>query len=239
MSDKHNLYFVRILQEAFEKPDKATSLKSALEEINSLGRTPEFREGFENFKKFIQIIDDHAISEAELTGDIKYEMLQSRMIDFITDTFMESAEEKQAMVEFIKNNPELYSEFEKRREELRDFLPPKTMVEIEIERDGNPFGVYRLENHFDHIAINGIPPGEYAIRLSTGLLLWQGRLDEMDILWHLVHPGEKLPAAAETESFRQKATMVIDLMEGEAKLEVFPGLESGTIVLSFRKENEA
>jgi hypothetical protein len=237
MSNGDNLYFIRILQEAFKSPDSTTSLKSALEAIISMGKDPNYRKGFKNFQGLMKVIDKYAASEKDQMGDIKSEMLRSRIIDFITDTFEGTDEERRAIIGFIAKNPELASEFKKMQAALEAFLPGPPAIEIEIEKNGMRHGAFKLGKDADSIMIGDIQPGDYIIKLSTGLYLWQGRLNAEDVLWRMAFPGRKLPAAAETKAIRQDATVAAELLDGEAKLEVFPGLETGTMLLTFKRAN--
>jgi hypothetical protein len=237
MSNGDNLYFIRILQEALKSSDSTTALKSAMEVIISMGKDPKYQEGFKNFQGLMKVIDKYAVSEKDQMGDIKFEIIRSRIVDFITNTFEGTDEERRIIIGFIAENPELASEFKKIQTELEAFLPSSPSIEIEIEKNGIRHGIFKLAEDADSIMIGDIQPGEYVIKLSTGLYLWQSRLNAEDVLWRMAFPGRKLPAAAETKAIRQDATVMAELLDGEAKLEVFPGLETGTMLLTLKRTN--
>jgi len=237
MSDGNNLYFVRILQAAFLERDRTRVLKSAMEEIIALGNAPEYREGYRNFQNLMKALENEVVPDVALVDDVTAETLEARMLDIVTNSIEGSEDDKQVVMQLIQENPELRLALQEMRNSLAILFPGDPAVEIEVEKDGFSFGLYRLEAGIDRIVIPGIQEGEYAVKLSTGLLLWQGRLRAEDILWHLAFPGQKLPAAAETKMLRQQPILASDLLDGEVRLELFPTLESGTIVLTFKRPN--
>ena len=233
MPNDQRLYFVRILQAALAERDRTQALKIAIEEITSLGKRPEYREGFQNFQNLIRALDDQAVLDRDLLQDVRSEYLEARTLDILTDTFTGTEDEKRALKGLIQDDPELAHSLELMRKDLVSRLPERTEVEIEVEKGQLSFGLYRLEKGFDRIVIPGIQPGDYSIKLSTGLLLWEGQLESKQLLWSLAFPGQKLPAAAESRRVDQQTTVTSELMGGEIRLVVLPGLESGTIVLIF------
>jgi hypothetical protein len=237
MSDGNNLYFVRILQAAFLERDRTRALKSAMEEIISLGNAPEYREGYRNFQNLMKALENEVVPDVALVDDVTAETLEARMLDIVTNSIEGSEDDKQVVMQLIQENPELRLALQEMRNSLAILFPGDPAVEIEVEKDGVSFGLYRLEAGIDRIVIPGIQEGEYAVKLSTGLLLWRGRVKAKDILWQLAFPGQKLPAAAETKMLRQQPILASDLLDGEVRLELFPSLESGTIVLTFKRPN--
>lgn len=233
MPNDQRLYFVRILELAFKKRDRTQALRTAIEEITFLGKMPDYREGFHNFQNLIRALDDQAVLDKDLQQEVRSEYLEARILDILSDTFTGTEEEKRTLTELIQDDPELASSLELMRKNLTSLLPGKIELEIEVEKGQLSFGLYRLEKGLDRIVIPGIQPGDYTIKLSTGLLLWEGQLSAEQLLWHLAFPGQKLPAAAESRRLDQQATVTSELLDGEIRLVVLPGLESGTIVLNF------
>lgn len=234
-SNGHNLYFIRILQAAFQEQDRPRALKSALEEIVALGNTPEYREGFENFQNFLKVLEDEVVSDADLRDDVAAEALEAKLLDIATNSLEGTDEDKQLLRQFIEENPELRSGVKAMLRILGTRPSGNPLVEVEVEKEGLSFGLYRLEPGMDRIVIPGIQEGQYTVRLSTGWLIWEGRLLAKQVLWHLANPGARLPAAAETQIIRQKSEMTSEVLAGAAILELFPGLESGTLLLTFKR----
>jgi hypothetical protein len=235
MIENQNLYFIRLIQKAFRSPDKKRALKTAIDEIESKSKLAEYREGYRNFQAFLRAIDKYASSEPEIASGLAAEIIESKMIDILTNTFQGNEKDKRAIMELIKADAGLISDFEALKPEISEFLPEEASIMIEILKDGRPYASLAYEPFATLISVKGITPGGYAMRLSTGLLLWEGQLQEKELIWTKAFPKEKVKAAAETKAIGLKASLSKPLLNGELTLEVFPGLESGAIQLSVRK----
>jgi hypothetical protein len=231
MTENQNLYFIRLLQEAFRNPDRKRAMKAAIDEIESKSTLAEYREGYRNFQAFLQAIDKYASSEPEIASGLGAEAMESKMIEILTNTFEGNEKDKQAIIELIKADPGLLSDYEALKTEISEFLPAETAIMIEILKDGRPYTSFAYKPLSSLISVKGITPGSYAIKLSTGLLLWEGHLQEKELIWTKAFPKEKVKAAAETKAIGRKASLSKLLLNGELTLEVFPGLESGAIQL--------
>ena len=81
------------------------------------------------------------------------------------------------------------------------------------------------------LRISDIRPGDYAIRLSTGRLLWSGNLQEGDLIWARAFPTAALPLAADTGDSRAVWTQEMKCLRNEIVMRVYPGIEHGMIGL--------
>jgi hypothetical protein len=234
---ENNLYFIQLLQKAFKSSDRKLAFKAAIEEIKSKGKLPEYREGYDNFLAFINAIEEYLLSQPELIEDLKAGIIETKMIDLLTDTFSGSDKEKREIITLIKADPEMRLAYNELKVEIAELLPTDMPLLIEIEKDGNPFASFAQVASSESILIKGVTPGNYVIKLSTGLLIWQGDLSDKQLIWKKAFPKEKLKAAAETKIIGQKSSFAEPLLERELLLEVFPGLESGAIQLTIRKTN--
>jgi len=236
MNQNNNLYFIKILERTFSSSDLKQSLNKAFKEIAGKGTLPEYEEGFNNFQMFIKAIDKHLSGDPELVERFKIDQWKSKMLDLITGTFKGSGDEKLELIGFIQTNPELFSSYEQIREELKKFLPKVFPIQIEIEKDGEMLGKHEFDRDTANITIKNISTGFYRVLLSTGRLLWEGNLPEEKLLWVKAYPQQKLPVAAETEPLKQRPTLTESLITDEIVLEVYPGIESGIILLKLRIE---
>lgn len=234
---ENNLYFIQLLQKAFKSSDRKLAFKAAIEEIKSKGILPEYRKGYDNFLAFMNAIEEHLMSEPELMDDLKTGIIETKMIDLLTDTFTGSVKEKQEIINLIKADPGMLLTYNELKAEMAEFLPKNPRLLIEIEKDGNPFASFAHVASSESILIKGVTPGNYIIKLSTGLLIWQGQINDKQLIWKKAFPKEKVKAAAETKVIGQKSSVTEPLLNGELILEVFPGLESGAIQITFRKAN--
>ena len=104
---------------------------------------------------------------------------------------------------------------------------------IELETDGVPVAGYVLKPGGETWSVAGIRPGRYRLKLETGLVLWEGRLAERDLVWSQAFPGQALRLAADTEESAQRPTREVGLLEGAVVLRVFAGVEAGTMEIEF------
>jgi len=235
MAENKDLHFIRILLNAFGSKDKKEAMKAAFKEIKEKGKLPEYQTASKNFEKFLKIVDDYVTSQPDIRNNLETELSESTLIALVTDTFPGTDEEKQKVLALIKKDSVLLSEYERIRNELSAFLPKPDQVQIEIEKNGKPLGVFEFDAATSKILVREVEPGDYVVKLSSGLLLWQGNLLREKLVWTYAYPGEKLPAAAETEPLKCKPSYREDLAEGEIRLEIVPGLESGAILLTLKK----
>ena len=99
-------------------------------------------------------------------------------------------------------------------------------VELVVERDGREMGTIAAQFGARMETLSGVTPGNYVLRLATGRVVWEGTLSETQVRV----AGAPLVLAADTGApVRSPATCQESLLDGDAVLYVFPGIESGTI----------
>lgn len=107
-------------------------------------------------------------------------------------------------------------------------------VVFEVARDGRRVGVLEPIGGQGTNSLQGICPGNYTIKLSTGLLVWEGRITREDALWVYARRGQEVGMAAGTkEGVFRKPSRSDDLLGGGATLEVLPGAKTGTMRIVF------
>jgi hypothetical protein len=215
MAENNDLYFIQMLQKAFKDPDKRQALLAAIEEIKAKGKMPEYRGGFKNFRSFIKVLDEYASTEPDIVSGLKAEILETKIIDILTDTFAGSEKEKQAIIDVIKADSGLMSEYQALKAELEEFLSEESAIFIEIEKDGHLFTSFGYTQSSELTLIGQVFPGNYTIKLSTGFLIWQGELTERELIWTEAFPHEKVKAAAETKAIGRRSSHSEPLLNGE------------------------
>jgi hypothetical protein len=88
------------------------------------------------------------------------------------------------------------------------------------------------------LMISKITPGEYQIALSNGRPLWSRHLTASELRWAIVFPQSEYPAAAMTDPAQAKASLAESLLDGSLLIEVFPGIEFGSIRISHHPTNQ-
>ena len=98
-----------------------------------------------------------------------------------------------------------------------------------IERNSEHFGEIAISPASASNTIGGITPGRYAIKMSTGRMIWDGLITENDVIWATAFKGEPLPLAAATGEARRSFSRREVLLDGEVLMSIFPGVESGEL----------
>lgn len=104
-----------------------------------------------------------------------------------------------------------------------------------IERNSEHFGEIVISPASVSNTIGGITPGRYAIKMSTGRVIWDGLITESDVIWEKAFKGEPLPLAAATGEARRSFSRREILLDGEVLMFVFPGVESGELGLELSR----
>jgi len=86
------------------------------------------------------------------------------------------------------------------------------------------------------IHIKKVTPGNYTILLETGRLLWEGQISEKDLIWGLAFPGRLLDLAADTDISISKPSKTIQFLGNFVVIDIFPGIEHGTIKITTMKK---
>ena len=224
MDQNKNLYFIPILAKAFESPNPVDSIYDAINEITTLGKLEEYKEGYEYFRKFIE---EGMITQ--ILDKDNYEMLLDKIIaKILSDDIAVSEEKKKEFLVKIKNNPILFKRYEKIFEEYFKQIP----LEIEIYKEGSKISSQFLKKDSKAVIFRNIDPGYYIIALSNGRHLWEGDITQKDVLWDEAFPDKHYPMAADTGDVKTQATRTEEIITGEITLSLYAGLESGKIVVT-------
>jgi hypothetical protein len=217
----NELYFIRILQEALQNPQPRVALDQALAEIGRLGAQEAYRSGWENFQRFM--------AEVSSCRDLlRSDAVRELIVALATDSPELDPQQRQAALEVIHSNPQWHREYE----QMRAQLVPESGREpaaIQVYRDGNRVGEMTFVEPGASRSLGQITPGLYLLKLSTGLVLWEGELAGPDLFWAEAFGAENLKLAAETEQVQRQPTGEIELLRGEVILRIFAGLECGDL----------
>lgn len=107
-------------------------------------------------------------------------------------------------------------------------------AEVIVERNDVVIASCSLGQGFGAHVFRDIEPGDYRLRLDTGRVLWEGHLSEKDLVWSRAFPGEDLSMAADTEETPRRLTREFDLLEGTLTLQVYPGVETGSLHIELK-----
>ena len=133
------------------------------------------------------------------------------------------------------DNSQLMDEPEQFGAKILEELDRPGTIEAFVERDGDPVGSFSFGESGDFTGsqtIANITPGQYRITLETGRVLWEGSLDQQDVLWSKAWPGESFKMAADSGKPSAQPVRVIDLLDGTLIVRVYAGLEAGFMQIS-------
>jgi len=143
----------------------------------------------------------------------------------VTDTFDGDEDQQRIWLNALKNNFEWNAQYERLKDEAKEFFAPEAPIEIEIIKGDKEIGSISIIKDPDYVS--PIFPGKYTIRFSNGRVIWEGDITREDVIWAHAFPGMDLPMAAKTETLQQEPTRILPLLSGELIIYVFAGLESG------------
>ena len=202
-----NLYFLTILANAFQKENPKEALNQAFETIAALGKEPEYREGFHQFQRFMQMIVTKQLEKLEDSHQDQSNGLHREYMEwalFIEEFMVET----EAPIPFLYPT-EIY--FEK--------------DECELTR------ISLLPNQSQ--SISRLTPGRYCLKLHTGRVIWEGELYVEDFIWSAAFPDQAFLLAADTDSGEGQVSRTIPMLDGELLARIFPGIESGTMEIQW------
>ncbi len=165
------LYFIPILETAFRSSSLKTALFDAFEEIERLGKEDDYREGYQNFKLFME--ESKTIHE-----QMEFE-----------DEF--SSEIPDRALEEIKN---IY------RSTFADSSPIHHFYRITIRWNNQPIHTFDLPDSHTRKQLELTKTGTYSIALNTGQVLWKKEIGESFFILRKKTSPKRLKLAAKTTS---------------------------------------
>jgi hypothetical protein len=236
MSDNKRLYFIPIIDDAISSDNPALALVRALKKIHDLGMTPEYKDGFAQFRLFMGKIVEAYLENSPDHEQLIREDIHSMLNDLVTDSFEGSEEEKNALIKSFARSNKWQAEYERMKSNVADFMEPQPLMKIEVLKDDEPIASFTVSEI--PIKLININPGQYTIRLSTGRVLWEDQLLKKHLIWLAAYGDEDLPMAAKTKKDDTSARPTISepLMGGELTMDVMPSLKSGEIHFAHGKQ---
>lgn len=232
MIDSKRLYFIPILAQAIRSDDPEQAMAAAFDKIQKLGQLPEYKESFRQFEEFVK----HSLDVSKEAADWKSRIIQDAiyriLFDLATDTFVGDEDSKETITKAIQGHSKWRLEFKKIKEEAQRFRHPDASLTVEVLKNDQVIDSFPIT--VEPFSIHSIIPGQYTVRLSNGRVLWEGDINEEDVIWTYAYPQKDLPMAAKTDESRQIPTKTVSLLNGEFIMQIYAGLESGRI--TFKSE---
>ena len=234
-----DLFFLPLIADALQKPDPKKGLQEAFEEIELLGRQPEYKLGFRQFQMFMKEIKRNIEARSSLSEDAVFDSFRDLQLQVIAGVLEENQDDEQACLDLINSRPNWKREFERLCSEAEKAKAPERATKIIIDKDEEYFETVRFNRPPSAKTLRNIKPGLYGFRLETGRVLGKEELTRNDLLWVYAYPTQDLKLAADTGDTVERPTRQIQLLGGELIIQVFPGLESGRIKAIIRGQDDS
>lgn len=220
-----NLYFVPILAEALRGSDQCESLEKAFMAIETIAQNPDYTVGYRNFIWFMAEVCDHR----QRLDDHDLRMV---MTEWATGGSDEAECCDSLLSRLLERCPWLRGEYEA----LCQACGHRALsLRLQILRDGRQIGEVNSGAVPSSHMVDDIYPGHYALRLDTGLVVWEGRLDARNLIWSQAYGGRSLELAAEAGDSRRQPTYEVVVSGAGVVLRTFAGLESGSLEIELKR----
>jgi hypothetical protein len=233
-----NLYWLRMIMDAFNAPGREKALGEAFRAIVARGQAPAYAEGLRQFEAFMEEVGRQAlVNERDLEAAVSA-LADNIIISLATGAFGGSKIDEEEALAFISSRATWKEKLESVRADLRAETEPRAAMSLTVARDGVDIETVPVSSECLSHSIKRVLPGHYELKLSTGLLLWEDELGQEDIEWSAAFPGHALDFAAATEELEGKPTREVSVLDGEILLQIFPGVEAGRMVITFMQRGK-
>jgi hypothetical protein len=230
------MYFISMLADALRQPNCKHKISEILAKIEKLGQNQHYRQGLFQFQRFMAEVRKHWESGYSKSYDISPYTLRDLALRLATSILEDEQNDAQTILNLIRTQPRLRRDFNKLRLEASKSEADDQIKKIVVEQDGNHF--YSLQFNLKPVTgrIKKVEPGRYVVRFNTGRIIWQGDLTEQELIWDKAFPERELELAADTGDAPPIATKEITLFNKEITIKVIPGIESGNIEISIKRQ---
>jgi len=228
----NNLDFILDLLDALDGPNPSAALAEAFRAIENLAVKPGYEQQTLHLKMFLnEVMRLIPAGWQHKSGDCS--KLDPLMIALATDTFPGGAGAREAALRILFAHPGLLRDrYENILGDFEEEHAAPSCV-IRVLRDGVEIAAIPLEGGRQVHQIDRVTSGTYAFELLTGTLLLEINLRREDVEYASAFPGRALDlAAADSTSPQGTPTREISVLSGEIMVNVFPGLESGTLTIT-------
>jgi len=226
MSRDKNLYFLPIIAKAFDSLDDGQSLNQAIQRIIELGELPEYEKGYKQFLAFVNY-------GMEKNHNVKIDEIKLRLTEKLATGEIDGPDEVgESLLEGILKEDKLRSEFNRIKSNLHSDVPDDYSLEIQLFKGDKFIEEFSYNSKSPLYEFRRIYTGYYTIKLSNGRILWQSELELNDLVWKEAFPDQEYELAADTTGELGETSLDKTLSEKSLRVRVYPGLESGRIVLN-------
>jgi len=232
----NELYFIPIIAKALGQKDTQQSLKQAFEQIKSLGTNPDHENGYGQFQRFMDLVNQHTKKRPDI--QLKSALVKELIVELATDTFEGSCEDKKKALNIVKSNPQWQKEYDKLIAEIEELSRIPKDIEILLSRNNKPFKSIKFADIPGSKTIDKIAAGLYKVSFASGQMIWEGQLTDQDLVWAMAYPGRPFDMAADTTGQGPQPVKQIDLFEGKIIIQIYPSIEGGSMKITMNKAED-
>lgn len=228
-----DLYFIRYLVRAVQNPDTRNALERAFLRILDLGRHPKYAPGYAQFERFMELVA-RPLQEGGQVPAALVQSVMERLIALLAGGGFEGDSAQEELVRgLVESRPEWREEY-RRISGALEMTRSEENIALTLRRGDLEVLTLRFTADNRRQSVTDAFPGHYVLLLETGRVIWERTLSERDLLWAHAFPGEPLELAADTGENAPRATVQDDVLAGDVRLRVYPGVECGIIDLYLR-----
>ncbi len=232
----NELYFIPIIATALGQKDTQQSLTQAFEQIKSLGANPDYENGYGQFQRFMDSVNQHTKKKPGI--QLKSALAKELIVELATGTFEGRSEDKEKALNIIKSNPQWQKEYDKLISEIEELSRIPEDIEILLSLNNKSFKSIKFADIPGSKTIDKIAAGLYKISFATGQTIWEGQLTDQDLVWAMAYPGRPFDMAADTKGQGPQPTKQIDLFEGKIIIQIYPSIEGGSMKITMNKAED-
>jgi hypothetical protein len=222
---------INLLAKAFDDADPRAALRTALDRIAAWERDSDRAHDHFAFVSFLMEVLGNARSlsegpKARLLYDAAALFVDRAVDETDSDSPFGGGRRTRWRTRPLHEWHEAWSAMRdmSRREDVREAL---------LQSGGWTLATLSQNDELKAKAVTHVTPGEYRLVLETGLVLWCAHLDQRDLIWSHAYSDRALQLAAATSGAVTPATLETVVCDGLLKIRVFPGVEAGTIAISW------
>ena len=118
------LFFIRLITRAIEQSDPGTALKAAIQQIEHMGREPQYRTGYLQFQRFMEEVVWCSTLRQERCTRFEKDLVQAVTIDLAAGVLEADPEEERLALGTIRSHPRWMDEYESRLAQLQMIPKP-------------------------------------------------------------------------------------------------------------------
>lgn len=226
----NNLQFIRTLMEAWDAPDRHEALSQALQQLRIPSAATSYKEHYTKFARFVDEIETQLQADPGILKSHFLDLIEDLLVPILSDTWEGSERDRDAILALCQTHPMLSQRLNQLRIELEPALEVPELA-LRLRRGDHIVAEVMVSGLPRGVSIPDITPGSYSIETSTGRIIWNGDIAAEHVLWTEAYPERDLQMAAQTDESEGEPTLAVSLLNGELGLQLYAGLESGTLHL--------